>query len=414
MAQRDIGDLSREELARLVPEYLLEGHLIDRAGMPYLISSYGRDTMAAIAIDEWMGASPIYTKRMQRTLGYEDDSVETMFKGLHFDIGSPPQFLDFRLKVIDHDNGEFWLDHCGALMDVEPMGDDYTFAMCHDIEDPTFDATAIATNSRMQVRPIHRPPRTPADRHPHCHWTVKISPDHPELPIPPEAEHIAAKEAASFELSPIDRDDQGWSAYDVTVLEDMVYSEWSRSALVRIAEEVCLQGQLLSLAFAAAVRKHEDDEAVVVDLLRKQFTGVAGLSAIRLKEHLGLGDSLDDLAALIRLHPQLQPHDYVVARVDLGNRLLIRLGNDTPAVRDGGWMSTVDAEHLEPLDAIAWAIDPRFRCDVVSSDDRELVVEVVMDDEPRPLAEPVVMAQFSTGADFHFEDRGTPVSVRIG
>jgi hypothetical protein len=31
-------------------------------------------------------------------------------------------------------------------MDVEPMGEDYVRLMCHDIEDPTFDATAVATN----------------------------------------------------------------------------------------------------------------------------------------------------------------------------------------------------------------------------------------------------------------------------
>ena len=74
--------------------------------------------------------------------------------------------MDFRYRVVDHDYGEFWLDHCGALMDVEPMGPDFVVAMCHDIEDPTFDATAIATNARAQVRPIHRPPRVPADRAP--------------------------------------------------------------------------------------------------------------------------------------------------------------------------------------------------------------------------------------------------------
>ena len=33
--------------------------------------------------------------------------------------------------------------------------------MCHDIEDPTFDATAVATNRKAQIRPIHRPPRYP-------------------------------------------------------------------------------------------------------------------------------------------------------------------------------------------------------------------------------------------------------------
>ena len=37
-----------------------------------------------------------------------------------------------------------------------------------------------------------------------------------------------------------------------------------------------------------------------------------------------------------------------------------------------------------------------------------------MDDEPAPLAEPVVMAKFSTGANFAFEDRGTPVEISIG
>ena len=34
--------------------------------------------------------------------------------------------------------------------------------MCHDIEDPTFDATAAATHPCMKMRPIHRPPRKPA------------------------------------------------------------------------------------------------------------------------------------------------------------------------------------------------------------------------------------------------------------
>jgi hypothetical protein len=63
-----------------VPEYLLAGHLIDRAGMPHLVGAFGRDIMRDIAIEEWMGASPVYTKRMQRALGFEGDSVETIFK----------------------------------------------------------------------------------------------------------------------------------------------------------------------------------------------------------------------------------------------------------------------------------------------------------------------------------------------
>ena len=98
-------------------------------------------------------ASPIYTRRMQKALKYEGVDVITIFKGLQLDIGAPPQFMDFRYTVHDRWHGEFHLDHCGALMDVEPMGEDYVRGMCHDIEDPTFDATAVATNRKAQIRP---------------------------------------------------------------------------------------------------------------------------------------------------------------------------------------------------------------------------------------------------------------------
>ena len=64
--------------------------------------------------------------------------------------------------------------------------------MCHTIEDPTFDATAVATNPRAQIRPIHRPPRVPADRHPHCHWTVTIDESNPPVDAHPNAALVAA------------------------------------------------------------------------------------------------------------------------------------------------------------------------------------------------------------------------------
>jgi hypothetical protein len=65
------ADLSRTELARLVPELLLIGQLIDRSGMAWCIARLGREGMLEVAIEEWMAASPIYTGRMQRALGYD-------------------------------------------------------------------------------------------------------------------------------------------------------------------------------------------------------------------------------------------------------------------------------------------------------------------------------------------------------
>src|SRR3954453_15333098 len=95
-----IHDLDHEELATLVKEHLLAGHLIDRAGMPVVIG-YGVDAMAAVAIDEWMGASPVYTKRTQRLLGFEGNTVEACFKAMQLELGAPPEFMDFRYTVID-------------------------------------------------------------------------------------------------------------------------------------------------------------------------------------------------------------------------------------------------------------------------------------------------------------------------
>ena len=43
--------------------------MIDRSGMAWCIQEFGREEMVQIAIEEWAGASPIYTRRMQRALG---------------------------------------------------------------------------------------------------------------------------------------------------------------------------------------------------------------------------------------------------------------------------------------------------------------------------------------------------------
>ena len=188
----------------LVPELLLSGQMIDRSGMAHLISAFGRDVMGKVAIEEWMAASPVYTHRMRTALGIEGDGVEDMFKCLQLDIGAPPQFMDFRYRIDDEYHGSFVLDHCGALLDVEPLGDDYVTTMCHDIEDPTFDATAIATNRRARIRPVHRPPRRPVDRTPHCEWTVTIEPDRDELPLPPDSVDMFETRAGQL-VSMVDR-----------------------------------------------------------------------------------------------------------------------------------------------------------------------------------------------------------------
>ena len=169
-----LASFSRQALARLGREYMLIGHLQDRVGLPLVMQQLGEEAYLQFSIDEWMGASPIYSKRMQRALGFEGCDVGTTFRNLQLEIGAPPQFMDFQFRLDAPDRGEFWLPHCGALLDVEPFGKEKVRMMCHDIEDPTFDATAAATHPCMKMRPIHRPPREPAGRIPHCRWSVFI------------------------------------------------------------------------------------------------------------------------------------------------------------------------------------------------------------------------------------------------
>jgi hypothetical protein len=63
------------------------------------------------------------------------------------------------------------------------------------------------------------------------------------------------------------------------------------------------------------------------------------------------------------------------------------------------------------MDALVRAIDPRYRCEPIESDDG-LAFEVVIDDVAAPVAGEVELARISTGATFAFEDRGTPVALR--
>ncbi|MGW5105186.1 hypothetical protein [Nocardia sp. NPDC004123] len=409
--------LTRSELALLVPELLLCGHLIDRSGMAHVLGALGREGMTAVAIEEWQLASPVYTRRMRRALDITGDGVDAIFKGFQLDIGAPPQFMDFRFRVIDHDHGEFHLDHCGALADVEPMGTEFVVAMCHDIEDPTFDATALATNPYAQVRPVHRPPREPADRKPVCAWTVTIDPAH-EPPVPPDdAQVVAGSEAAATVLAPIDPEDPGQHDYSGPLLSDLRFADFSRSALIRIADEVCLQHHLLNLGYKTAVEARTKPE-VALDILRKQWTGIAGLTAERIRTALGLGDDAAALAKVLRLHPAFNPAAYVdieVATETTGGEQLVelRVGRGCGAIDDGAWPALLDPEHLAPLDALVRGVNPRFHTHVRSVDECGLTLEIGCADLPYREADEVAITRFSSGAAFTFTDRGTPLPLTV-
>ena len=407
MSQSRYAQLSREQLAVLLPELLLIGQMIDRSGMAWCIQEFGRDEMVQIAIEEWAGASPIYTRRMQRALKYEGVDVPTIFKGLQLDIGAPPQFMDFRYTIHDRWHGEFHLDHCGALLDVEPMGDDYVFGMCHTIEDPTFDATAVATNARAQVRPIHRPPRVPSDRHPHCAWTVIIDESNPPVEGIPAMDIVAETRAANWELDAIDPSDEGLADYSGPVVSDFDFGAYSHSALVRMADEVCLQMHLLYLSFAIAVRARAGSDIKLADsICTRQLIGVAGLGAERIHKALRLPDGIDGVRKVFELHPLFNPLGYVNA--ESGDRWTV---HRSAAHDDAAWISLCSPESVQPLQAIATAIDPRIEVRITGTG-TDWTAELSETDSAAEELPEVSIAKVSGGATFEFQPRRSlPLTV---
>ncbi len=407
MSRSPYARLSRSELAALVPELLLIGQLIDRSGMGWCVKEFGHEEMLQIAIEQWAGASPVYTKRMQRALNFDGDDVPTIFKGLQLDIGAPPQFMDFRYTVHDRWHGEFHLDHCGALLDVEQFGDDYVIGMCHTIEDPTFDATAAAVNPRAQMRPIHRPPRTPPDRHPHCAWTVIVDESYPEAQNIPAVDMIRGTLAARWELDPIEQSEAGQADYSGPLLSDFDFGAFSHSALVRMADEVCLQMHLLNLSFALALRKRAAEEAKVVKINTRQLIGIAGLGAERIHHALSLPAGIEGALRVFELHPLLNPAGYVMAEI-AEDRLVV---HRSPAHDDGAWISLCSPESMQPLQAIATAVDPHIPVRI-SGANTDWTAELVETDTPAAELPEVSVAKVSGGSSFQFQPRRSlPLTV---
>jgi hypothetical protein len=329
----------------------------------------------------------------------EGDDVATIFKGMQLDIGAPPQFMDFRYTVADASHGTFALASCGALMDVEPYGETFVVNMCHHIEDPTFDATAAATNPRARMRPIHRPPRVPAGRLPMCEWTVVIEEDADPLPMPAGAERLLTSRAAATVLDAAAGPDSGGRTdYAGALVPDIRFEEFSHHTLVALAQEICLQGHLLTLTFSDALERRSGRDAVL-DIARRRLAGIAGIAARRLTSALGIDDGREGLVRGLRLHPAFHPHAYIA--VDVADDLTVTL-RDCPALGDRPGLSWADSLDATALDAIVREIDPTAR--VSATGERSWRVERGAAD-PAEENSDVKLASFSTGATFAFEDR---------
>jgi hypothetical protein len=389
--------LSREQLIQVVRELLMDGQFIDRAGMPWAIIKLGHEAMASVAIEEWMGASPLYTRRMQKAMNFVGDDVPTIFKGLQLDCGAPQHFLDFTFSIRDAEYGEFWLPYCGALADVEPMGEATVKLMCHDIEDPTFDATAVATNPRARMRPFHRPPRSPVDRSPVCHWSVEI--DHDAEPLVEQQPTLDMRKMriVDLDLDPVDPNDEGLADYSGPLLSEVPVLDFSASALRRIADEVCIHLNLLNLSFTRTIRNRLD-RAEADEVCTEQLTGFAFIAAERMAKALEIPATPAGALDLLELLPFFNPAAYVDLTRE-GDALHVR---HSIAHDDDGWLARIGPGRTAPLEAAVAALDPMLSVEV-TGEDEDWTLRVVPREPAYEQPGAVQMTLLSQGRGFSFD-----------
>jgi len=362
-----LEDFSRAQLAQLAREYMVASQFNSRTGYAALRMNHGDEAYKDIAIDNWLAASPIYTQRMQHAMGFAGGTdVATIFKGLQLDCGLTHQYFDAHFEVQAADKGRFWLASCGPLLETEPRGEAAVKIMCHDIEDPTFDGTAIATNPRARMRPVHRPPRVPVDRAPHCEWNVFIDHDAEPLQEPAVTAELRKSLLANLRIErSSNREQGGLDFYHGEVFEQLHFEQLSHAALVMVCKEIAIQNHLLILGLMLAIAQ-KYGEAAARTVAECQMTGSGWVMSERLKKWLGINDNnIDSLIRVLEVHPAFQPleyHSFSVTKTG-SNTAELQI-TDCAALRETsaqnlGWYSLLPLTKTAGLEGIVKGIDPR-------------------------------------------------------
>ena len=395
MNNKNLTRLSRLQLAQLGREYMLCSQFNSRTGYAALRINHGDEAYKDVAIANWMGASPVYTRRMQKAMGFAGGvDVATIFKGLQLECGFTHQYFDVHFEVTAPDRGRFRLKSCGPLLETEPRGDDAVKVMCHDIEDPTFNATAVATNARARMVPVHRPPRMPADRVPHCEWTVFIDPEAEAVPEPDIARIMSGTQLANVVIERVrSAEPGGLDDYSGPLFEQLHLEQLSHAALVVVCSELAVQVHLLITGLLYSIAQRYGDAAALA-VGEFQMTGSSWVMSNRLSEWLGCNDTgIDGILAVLDVHPAFQPCEYwsiELTRLS-DHRARIVIG-ECPASAETlpyTWYTLLARGMSGGLDGLVKGVDPRARLEACEGSN--LAWDIVIDDASELLEEPLAV-----------------------
>ena len=236
--------------------------------------------------------------------------------------------------------------------------------MCHHIEDPTFDATASATNPRARMRPVHRPPRMPAGPPPALQLDRRDRPRRPNRSPSPRgrAGSRPRRPPPSSSSPPCTRPIRGgYTDYD---RRDGSGSAASTRSHNRRSCGSSTSSRCRDISCRAHTCAQWSSASVRMSALRlgaHQATGIAGLAAKRLARVLGTTGGAHDVARVLDLHPAFHPRAYVDLRVEPGDEPTLTL-RPCSALDEGDeltWPALLARGETGPLEAAVRAVDPR-------------------------------------------------------
>lgn len=365
----ELSHLSRAALARLGREYMLFQHLGDRTLGPVVGRRFGGDAMTQLAVDEWIGASPVYNRRVRKLLKIDGDGVTATFKGLQTDVGFPHQFMAVGYHIDDERHGTFWLNYCGPYQHVA-AGAGYRpkpiKKLCHDMEDTTFLATVRAVNPKADCLPVFRPPLEAGHTGPSCKWAVTIDDTREVVPPSELCRLMTRSKVAQFEYAmPTERSADGINDYSGPFLPDLALEDFSQPALAILCKEFSIDDQLLNRSGLTCVRQQWGEE-VMREVARLQWASAAPIYTARLRRALDIqGDDVGAILKMLQVDPAFPPEyvkrGYHLVDAQHGYFWIedCALLTDDP---DRGWLTVIPEVEAPGFDAVITAMNPKARC----------------------------------------------------
>ncbi|MDD5093172.1 MAG: DUF6125 family protein [Dehalococcoidia bacterium] len=167
-------DFSKEALIRLLDEYARIFLATDGYWYSLIKQRHGDDEAMACELIVWDKCYTYDPRRISQAMNIKGNDVAACLKALRLSPGFTMGFFDYTIDLKDPNYAIVTVNRCPSLFYFEREGEGRDFRICHELEQPTFQAHANYFNAAIKVTPLKLPPRKSKDETPCCQWEWKL------------------------------------------------------------------------------------------------------------------------------------------------------------------------------------------------------------------------------------------------